>query len=784
MIIVGNRSWRSWKEFTRLLTLVAGLLTVAGIQAQTSPTHPDITFATYSTLPGAKVCKLDVYIPTVGSPPYPVLVYVHGGGWSGGSRKETGYIPIDVLAQGIATVAIDYRLTSQTGQFGTVDGTPTGAYVPVTWPAQLHDCKAAIRWIRGNAVTYGFDTNRIGAFGTSAGAHLVAALGTMGGVTSYTRGGQTIDMEGTVGDYDHLPAHVLAVCDHYGPTDILNLAPDVTTPPGCVYNFDASGSPSSDLVGSTAYALGVGAIRTNLNSPTAPYPFLAATTLSANPITFIRSGLPPIYIVHGDADPVVPTHQSVRLYNALLANSNNATLTIVPGGGHGGFGAAIRTATDTWIVGVLKGFPVITAQPQTQAVTPGGTTTLTVATTGSNPLRYQWQKNHTNLNNGGHYSGCTTNTLTITGADENDAASYRCVVTNTHGRAVSSNATLVVTADAPAIPEANPATGVSTSAFTANWSSVNGAAGYRLDVATNSGFATFVAGYQNLDMGNALSWPVSGLPTAATCYYRVRAYNPNGTSGNSATITVTLIAPVVCPPTTLVNADFEGGTNANGVAMGWTGYQRTPNPTTSWSIQTNGPPTAGSTNYQQIANTSSTGGGGVRQDITGCVIGGTYTISGWMRGNSGLYSTCTIKVSPTASTAWATATDLNPAQTFTGSSWVSFSGNVVATGTNMTLWLDGQTGGTGQNKAECFDSVTVTCAGVPTPLRFESVNLTEPSQVRLVLISPPNRTISVLRSSNLVNWLAWTNVVSSNGTVQITDPSPNSFRTFYRATSP
>ena len=101
----------------------------------------------------------------------------------------------------------------------------------------------------------------------------------------------------------------------------------------------------------------------------------------------------------------------------------------------------------------------------------------------------------------------------------------------------------------------------------------------------------------------------------------------------------------------------------------------------------------------------------MRQDITGCVLGATYQIAGWMRGNSELYSTCTVKVSPTASTNWATAIDLNPPQTYTGNAWQRFSGTVVATGTSMTLWLDGQTGSTGLNKAECFDSVTVTCVG-------------------------------------------------------------------------
>jgi len=254
--------------------------------------------------------------------------------------------------------------------------------------------------------------------------------------------------------------------------------------------------------------------------------------------------------------------------------------------------------------------PSISVHPPNRAVAPGGSTTFTVVATGSDPLRYQWQKNNVNQSNGGHYSGCTTATLTVSNVDDSDVASYRCVVTNAYGTNIS-----------------NPAT---------------------------------------------------------------------------------LTLAVGCNPGTLVNADFEGSTNANGVATGWTGYQRGSNPLTLWSIQTASPP-AGGLQYQQIANTNSPGGGGVRQDITECIVGATYTISGWMRGNSGLYSTCTVKVSPSASTDWSTAMDLDPPQTYTSNVWTTFSGSVVATAPAMTLWLDGQT--TSGFKAECFDSITVSCAG-------------------------------------------------------------------------
>lgn len=189
--------------------------------------------------------------------------------------------------------------------------------------------------------------------------------------------------------------------------------------------------------------------------------------------------------------------------------------------------------------------------------------------------------------------------------------------------------------------------------------------------------------------------------------YRCVVTNNYGTAtSNAASLTV-----VACSSPVLLNGGFEGG-NTGGVGASWTAYQRAPNPITVWSIQTASPPAGGGLQYQQIANTSSTGGGGVRQDVTGCAVGATYTIAGWMRTNSPL-ATCRVRCSPTASTSWNTAVDLNPAQFTTSSSWVPFSGTVIATGTSMTIWLDGQTGGEDLNKASCFDSVTVTTNTAP-----------------------------------------------------------------------
>ena len=273
-----------------------------------------------------------------------------------------------------------------------------------------------------------------------------------------------------------------------------------------------------------------------------------------------------------------------------------------------------------------------------------------------------------------------------------------------------------VTTVPPSTPTAlAAASGVTANRLIANWSAATNAIGYRLDVSTNATFSSYWGAYQDMDVGNILNRVVSNLSSNLIYYYRVRAYNANGTSGNSGTILVTTIAPT-CTTGILLNASFEGTTNSSGVATNWIGYQRAPNPVlTVWSIKTSSPPPGAGLQYQQIANTNSAGGAGVRQDITGCTIGESYSVSGWMRGNSSSYSTCRVRVSPTASTDWSTAVDLSPAQVYTGDSWEAFSGTVAATGTNMTLWLDGQTTGSAQDKAECFDGVSVSCVGQPNP---------------------------------------------------------------------
>ncbi len=139
--------------------------------------------------------RLDLYVPEKADGPLPVIVWVHGGAWLTGS-KEGGGPALPFVGKGYAVASINYRL-SQHAKF----------------PAQIEDCKAAIRWLRANAKTYNLDPGRFGVWGASAGGHLVALLGTSGDVK---------DLEGNAGTDDQ-SSRVQAVVDWFGPTDVTQM---------------------------------------------------------------------------------------------------------------------------------------------------------------------------------------------------------------------------------------------------------------------------------------------------------------------------------------------------------------------------------------------------------------------------------------------------------------------------------------------------------------------------------------------------------------------------------
>ncbi len=293
--------------------LLLGAFAATPVAAQVLPTTPDLVYANL----GGRDLHLDLYLPAGATAPVPTVVWIHGGGWSGGTRFPVPTGVTALLARGIAIASVEYRLTSQAGQFGTF---------PVTFPAQIEDVKGAVRWLRANASSFGLDASRFGSWGSSAGGHLSALLATSGGVAA---------LEGSTGGNLAFSSAVQVAVDWFGPADILRMNPDVTTPPGSVIDHDASSSPESHLIGFDQPGQGVGVLRAHEFDPTPPFPAFVQLARDLDPATWIDAGDPPLLLAHGTADTSVPMHQSVRLAEALRVAGVEHVYSQAIGAGHG-----------------------------------------------------------------------------------------------------------------------------------------------------------------------------------------------------------------------------------------------------------------------------------------------------------------------------------------------------------------------------------------------------------------------------------------------------------------
>ncbi len=227
---------------------------------------------------GSRPLKLNIIRPErPPAVPMPAVVFIHGGGWRGGNKE--GLRTLGLARSGYFTVSIEYRLSSE-----------------AIFPAQIHDCKCAVRWLRAHAEEYQVDSDRIGAWGPSAGGHLSALLGTSSGVAH---------LEGT-GGWSEFSSQVQAVVDFFGPTDFLKMG-------GWHDNAD---SPESLLVGGKI----------------ADMPEMVRM---ADPITYVTSDDPPFLIVHGEEDNTVPINQSELLHEALKEAGVEVEFVRVKGAGHG-----------------------------------------------------------------------------------------------------------------------------------------------------------------------------------------------------------------------------------------------------------------------------------------------------------------------------------------------------------------------------------------------------------------------------------------------------------------
>ncbi len=271
---------RAWRRVCACGTLSPGApaARAASPLEHTMPLHADLPFARTEE---ATLC-LDLYLPDgVRNPP--ILVSIHGGAWRTGSRKNPRSAWL--VERGYALASIDYRLSSQ-----------------ARFPAQIHDCKGAVRWLRANAERFGYDASRLAAIGFSAGGHLAVLLG----VATSVR-----ELEGDVGGNLEHSSRVCAVVDYYGPTDFIlrrQTQPDKTEDPG-----------------SRVYELLGGPVAGN-----------EARARLASGAWQVGDDAAPLLAIHGTEDATVLMDQSHRIVAACHARGREAALHIVPGAGHGG----------------------------------------------------------------------------------------------------------------------------------------------------------------------------------------------------------------------------------------------------------------------------------------------------------------------------------------------------------------------------------------------------------------------------------------------------------------
>jgi acetyl esterase/lipase len=246
-----------------------------------APAAREFKDVTYANVDG-KDLGLDIYMPAGAQSP-PLLVWVHGGAWSSGTKAQA---PMMFVANGFALSSLDFRQSTE-----------------ARFPAQVHDIKAAIRFLRAKAATYGYRTDRIAIAGSSSGAHLAALVGVTNGHA---------ELEGTVGGYFKESSSVQAIVSYYGASNL-----------------------STILAQSTPFGLNMR--RPALERLLGALPDQAkALAALASPVTHLDPSDPPLYLLHGDQDPQMPINQSHELEGAYKKLGLDVSFDVVYGAAHGG----------------------------------------------------------------------------------------------------------------------------------------------------------------------------------------------------------------------------------------------------------------------------------------------------------------------------------------------------------------------------------------------------------------------------------------------------------------
>ena len=231
--------------------------------------------------------KLDIYSRKDASGPQPTLFNIHGGGWTGGTKEAAFMAVVPWLEMGWAVVNVEYRLAKISHA-----------------PAAVEDCLCALRWVAGHASEYHLDPSRIVASGDSAGGHLAL-------MTGFTPDSAGLDRECPPNDPKNALPKVAAIVNWYGITDVVDL-----------------------LDGPNRKTYAVAWLGSALNRE--------EIARRVSPLTYVRSGLPPVLSIQGDSDPTVPYTHSLRLQDALKKAGVDTELITIPGGKHGNFKAEER----------------------------------------------------------------------------------------------------------------------------------------------------------------------------------------------------------------------------------------------------------------------------------------------------------------------------------------------------------------------------------------------------------------------------------------------------------
>ena len=237
----------------------------------------------------------DIYLPKQEKESYPVVIHIYGSAWFSNSSKgmaDLGTIVKALLDAGYAVVCPNHRSS-----------------MDAKWPAQINDIRAVIRFVRGEAAKYRFDTSFIATSGFSSGGHLSSTAATTSGMKTAKVGTVEIDLEGSLGAYTSESSTVNAACDWSGPVDLTTM--------DCGDHMQMGDNSPEDVL-----------LNSKLDKEPDKYLSLSATN-------YVDPDDPPVIIFHGEKDNVVPCCQGKKFFELLKAAGVKTEATFVPEGGHG-----------------------------------------------------------------------------------------------------------------------------------------------------------------------------------------------------------------------------------------------------------------------------------------------------------------------------------------------------------------------------------------------------------------------------------------------------------------